>query len=83
MPGTPPSSTLSDESESRDPSDPAYLTHAALWVLTAANRGHQMVADGALTEAERAAAPHRSGTRPLGFALGGAAAARDLHEPSG
>jgi SAM-dependent methyltransferase len=45
-----------DESESTDPSDPAYLTHAALWCDVAATRGHQMVADGALTEAERATA---------------------------
>jgi ubiquinone/menaquinone biosynthesis C-methylase UbiE len=48
--------TDSDESESTDPSDPAYLTHAALWCDVVATRGHQMVADGALTEAERIAA---------------------------
>jgi 2-polyprenyl-3-methyl-5-hydroxy-6-metoxy-1,4-benzoquinol methylase len=45
-----------DESESTDPSDPAYLTRAALWCDVAATRDHQMVADGALTEAERQAA---------------------------
>jgi SAM-dependent methyltransferase len=45
-----------DESESTEPSDPGYLAHAALWCDVAATRGHQMVADGALSEAERAAA---------------------------
>ena len=48
--------TDQDESESTNPADPAYLDRAALWVHTAAGRGRQMVADGALTEAERAAA---------------------------
>jgi SAM-dependent methyltransferase len=44
----------SDESESTDPSDPAYPAHAALWCDVAATRGHQLVADGVLTETERA-----------------------------
>jgi SAM-dependent methyltransferase len=48
--------TMADESESTDPSDPDYVDRASLWVRTAATRGHQMVADGALTEAERVAA---------------------------
>ena len=42
--------------ESRRRGEPVFEALAGIWTHVAATRGHQMVADGALTEAERAAA---------------------------
>ena len=36
--------------------DPDFLTRLGLWAEVAATRGHQMVADGILTETQRATA---------------------------
>lgn len=36
--------------------DPDFLTRLGLWAEVAASRGHQMVADGILTETQRATA---------------------------
>ena len=36
--------------------DPDFETRAGIWAAVAATRGHQMVADGVISEAERCAA---------------------------
>ena len=46
--------TVEDEVTVRGDAD--FATRAGLWGYVAASRGHQMVTDGAVTEAERAAA---------------------------
>jgi SAM-dependent methyltransferase len=45
-----------DQSEFTRRSDPDFETRAGIWATIAATRGHQMVADGAISEGERRAA---------------------------
>ena len=45
-----------DQSEVTRRSDPDFETRAGIWATIAATRGHQMVADGAISEGERRAA---------------------------
>ena len=47
-------STVQDEVSRR--ADPDFAVRVGIWAETAATRGHQMVADGAVSEAERARA---------------------------
>jgi len=45
-----------DQREITRRADPDFETRAGIWAAVAATRGHQMVADGAISERERAAA---------------------------
>jgi len=45
-----------DQHETSRRSDPDFEARAGIWAAVAATRGHQMVADGAISEAERRAA---------------------------
>jgi len=45
-----------DQHEIMRRADPDFETRAGIWAAVAATRGHQMVADGAISERERAAA---------------------------
>ena len=47
---------MTDQSEVTRRSDPDFETRAGIWATIAATRGHQMVADGAISEGERRAA---------------------------
>ena len=57
--------TVSPQHETTRRGDPGFETRAAIWAEVAATRGHQMVADGVVTETERAAAEtdHRAWVR--------------------
>ncbi|PYM94659.1 MAG: ubiquinone biosynthesis methyltransferase UbiE [Candidatus Rokuibacteriota bacterium] len=46
----------SDQHETTRRADPDFETRAGIWAAVAATRGHQMVADGVISEAERRAA---------------------------
>mgnify|MGYP001328473960 CR=1 FL=1 len=48
--------TSTDQSEITRRGDPDFCTRAGIWAGVAATRGHQMVADGALSESARGAA---------------------------
>jgi len=45
-----------DQQEVVHRTDPDFETRAGIWAAVAASRGHQMVADGAVSEPERRAA---------------------------
>jgi ubiquinone/menaquinone biosynthesis C-methylase UbiE len=48
--------TVADASEAASAGAPDFVTRASLWPTVAATRGHQLVADGVLSEEERAEA---------------------------
>jgi SAM-dependent methyltransferase len=48
--------TTTDQREVTRRGDPDFETRAGMWAAVAATRGHQMVADGAISEGERRAA---------------------------
>jgi len=48
--------TTTDQREITRRGDPDFETRAGIWAAVAATRGHQMVADGAISEVERRAA---------------------------
>jgi SAM-dependent methyltransferase len=48
--------TISDEAEITRRDDPDFATRVALWAEVIATRGHQLVGDGKISEAERAEA---------------------------
>jgi hypothetical protein len=47
---------VTDEHETARRGDADFETRAGIWAAVAATRGHQMVGDGAISEAERQAA---------------------------